>query len=77
MLQTTKMRVCWDIGSAPCSFVDVKRRFTGAYNSIIALLSQAAHTSETSVCFNETTRSYYPRNCPHTRRRENVETLAN
>jgi hypothetical protein len=49
-------RVFW--GVAPCSHVEVDRRFRGAYCPIIALIMEAVRTSETSVNFNVTTRRY-------------------
>jgi hypothetical protein len=48
-----KTTAFWDV--APCSLVEVDRRF-GA----ITLMMDVAGTSETSVYFNETTRSYIP-----------------
>jgi hypothetical protein len=44
-----KVSVFWDV--APCSHVEVDRRF-------IALMMEAVRTSETSVNFNVTTRRY-------------------
>jgi hypothetical protein len=42
-------------------------------NAIITLMMDAAHTSETSVYFNETTRRYIPEGYHlHIRRRENL-----
>jgi hypothetical protein len=52
-----KMAVFWVV--APCSLVEVYRRFEGTC-SIIALMIQAASTSETSVNFYQTTRLYKP-----------------
>jgi hypothetical protein len=52
-----KMRVFWDI--APCSLDDLDRRF----RQFIVLMMQVVRISETSVCFNETTRRYIPENC--------------
>jgi hypothetical protein len=46
-----KFRIFWDV--APCSHVEVDRRY-------IALMMEAVRTSETSVNFNETTRRYIP-----------------
>jgi hypothetical protein len=58
-----KMAVFWDI--APCSLVEVDRRFKGRYclhqqgdESFIALMMETVRTSETSVYFNETARRY-------------------
>jgi hypothetical protein len=48
----------WDM--APCSFVEVIRRFRGAYVYIIMEMMDAECTCETSVSFNETTRHYIP-----------------
>jgi hypothetical protein len=50
-----KMTAFWN--TAPCSLVEVDRRFRGAY-----CLHQG--TSETFVYFNETTRSCIPESCP-------------
>jgi hypothetical protein len=47
-----KMTVFWDF--APCSLVEIDRRFRGA------LMMEAASTSETSVNFYETTRRNIP-----------------
>jgi hypothetical protein len=70
-----KFRVFWDV--APCSHVE-DRRFRGAYclrhEGIIIALMEAVRTSETSVCFKETTRRYIPEGCYfHTRRRLNLK----
>jgi hypothetical protein len=46
-----KFTVSWDV--APCSQVEVGRRF-------IAVMMEAVRTSETSVIFNVTTRCYIP-----------------
>jgi hypothetical protein len=51
-----KMSASWDI--APCSLVEVYRRFRGAY-CLLALIIEA-HTSETSVYFNKITRRCIP-----------------
>jgi hypothetical protein len=55
-----KFRVFWDV--APCSHVEVVRRFCGAYylHHQSALMMEAVSTSETSVNFNVTTRHYIP-----------------
>jgi hypothetical protein len=38
------------------------------------MVMEAVRTSETSVCFNDTTRRYIPEGCHfHTRRRENLK----
>jgi hypothetical protein len=70
-----KFRVFWDV--APCSHVEDDRGFRGAYclrhEGIIALMV-AVRTSETSVCFKETTRRYIPEGCYfYTRRRLNLK----
>jgi hypothetical protein len=44
-----KFRVLWDV--LPCSQIDVDRRF----RAMIALIMEAARTSETSVYFNGST----------------------
>jgi hypothetical protein len=66
------MTVLWDV--APCSLVDIYRRFRGVYclHHQGDLMMEAVITSETSIIFYETTR----RNIPEdghldTRRREN------
>jgi hypothetical protein len=55
-----KLRVFWDI--APCSHVEVDRRFRGAYclHHQWALMMETVHTSETSVNFNASTKRYIP-----------------
>jgi hypothetical protein len=56
-----KFRVFWDV--APCSQVDVDRRFRGAYclhHQGVALIMEAVCTSETSININLTTRHYIP-----------------
>jgi hypothetical protein len=61
-----KIRAVWDI--TPCSPVVVDRRFRGAdclHNQddvFITRLLEAVRTSETSVCYNETTRRNRPEN---------------
>jgi hypothetical protein len=49
-----KMAVFWVV--APCSLVEVYKRFRGR----IALMMEAAGTSETLVNFYQTTRRYNP-----------------
>jgi hypothetical protein len=49
-----KMTVFWDL--APCSLVEVYRRFS----AIVALMMEAASTSETSVNFYQTARRNNP-----------------
>jgi hypothetical protein len=69
-----KSRVFWDV--APCSHVELDRRFRGAsftwtvdsyitcypftHDLFIALMMEAVRISETSVHFNVTTRRYIP-----------------
>jgi hypothetical protein len=60
-----KMAVSWDV--APCSLVEVYRRFRDAgclhhQGPIIALMMNAVSTSETSVKFYQTTRRNIPQN---------------
>jgi hypothetical protein len=54
--QSSQMTAFWD--TAPCSLVEVDRRFRGAYclHRITALMMVAVRISKTSVYFNETTR---------------------
>jgi hypothetical protein len=55
------MTVFWDVAS--CCLVEIYRRFRGVAASIIgviALIMEAASTSETSVNFYQTTRRYIP-----------------
>jgi hypothetical protein len=53
----------WDV--APCSHVEVDRRFRGVYASIIRTIN-----------FNVTTRRYIPEDSKlHTRRRENLKSM--
>jgi len=67
----TKMTGFRDI--APC-IVEVDRRFRGAYSDFIALMMASVRTSETSVCFNETTRHSISENCHlHARRHDNLK----
>jgi hypothetical protein len=52
-----KMAVFWAV--APCSLVEVYRRFIGAcspFIKAIAVMMETASTSETSVSFYQTTR---------------------
>jgi hypothetical protein len=69
------MTVFWDV--APCSLVEIDRRFRGVTASItkaIALMMEAASTSETSVNFYQTTRRNNPEDSHlHTHRRENLK----
>jgi hypothetical protein len=52
----------WDI--APCSLVEIDRCFRGEYCfHHRSDMTEALHTSETSVYFNETTRRYIPESC--------------
>jgi hypothetical protein len=62
-----KFKVFWDV--APCSHVEVDRRFRGGYwiyhnwdesSWIIFLMMEAVRTYETSVNFNVTTQWYIP-----------------
>jgi hypothetical protein len=67
-----KFRVFWDI--APCSHVEVDRRFGGAYCLHHRPDDGRRHTSETSVNFNATTLRYISEDSKlHTRRRENLK----
>jgi hypothetical protein len=62
------MAVFWVV--APCILVEVYRRFS----LLIALMTEAESTSETSVNFYQTTRRYNPEDSHlHTRRRENLK----
>jgi hypothetical protein len=71
--------VVWDV--APCRLVEVDRRDACCLHHqgddglvIIALMMDAANTSETSVNFYQTTRRNIPEDCHlHTRRCENVK----
>jgi hypothetical protein len=72
------MAVFWVV--APCSLVEVYQRFRGTCclhhqgASIIALMMEAACTSETLVNFYQTTRRYNPEDSHlHIRRRENLK----
>jgi hypothetical protein len=63
-----RFRVFWDV--APRSHVEDDPCFRDAYYPI-ALMMEAVRTSETSVSFNVTTRSYIPENSKvYIRRRE-------
>jgi hypothetical protein len=54
-----KFKVFWDV--APCSHVEVDRRFKMRTASIIrVMMMESVRTSETSVNFNLTTRLYIP-----------------
>jgi hypothetical protein len=65
-----KMAVFWVV--EPCSLVEVYRRYRGA----IALIMEAASTSETSLNFYQTTRRYNPKDSHlHIRRCENLRSL--
>jgi hypothetical protein len=57
--ESMKMTPFWDI--APCSLVEVGRRFRGAY--CLQYCPDVRRTSETSVNFNETTWPYIPNSC--------------
>jgi hypothetical protein len=66
------MAVFWDV--APCSLVEVCRRFRGTCCLHQQAIKEAASTSETSVKFYQTTRHYKPEDSLlHTRRRENFK----
>jgi hypothetical protein len=63
-----KMAVFWIV--VPCSLVEVFRRFRG----LIALMMEAANTSEMSVNICQTTQRNNPEDSHlHTRRRENLK----
>jgi hypothetical protein len=72
-----KIRAFWD--EAPCSLVEIERRFRGAYCLHLqddeCLTMVAIRTTETSVYSNETTRRYIPEGSNlHTPRRcENLK----
>jgi hypothetical protein len=53
---STKMAVFWDV--APCSLVEIYQRFRGHRSRAIALMMEAASTSETLVNFYQTTRRH-------------------
>jgi hypothetical protein len=61
--------------AAPCSLVEVCRRFRGTIiRVIIAMMTEVASTSETSVNFYQITRRYNPEDGHlHTHRRENLK----
>jgi hypothetical protein len=64
------MTVFWDV---PCSLVDIDRRFRGAY-SLIALMTEAASSSETLVDIYQTKRRNNPEDSYlRTRHRENLK----
>jgi hypothetical protein len=64
-----KFRVFRDI--LPCSQIDVDRRFRGEW---LDLMMEVAHTTETSVDIDLTTRQYIPEKSElHTRRSENIK----
>jgi hypothetical protein len=63
-LTLMKITVFWDV--APCSMVEVYRRFTGVY----CLHHQG---DETSVYLYQTTRRNIPEDSLHTRRHENMK----
>jgi hypothetical protein len=68
----SKMRTFSD--TAPCSIVGVDRRFRGAYCLQQPGDDDEVRTSETSVCYNETTRRYIGEGSNlHTRRRKNLK----
>jgi hypothetical protein len=58
----TKMTVFWVV--EPCSLVEVYQRFRGPWclqsSRLIALMMEAARTSEKLVNFYQTTRRYHP-----------------
>jgi hypothetical protein len=65
------MTVFWDV--APCSLVEIDRRFTGAY-CLHYEGDEAVSTSETLINFYETTRCNIPEDSHHhTRSRENLK----
>jgi hypothetical protein len=68
------MAVFWV--SAPCSLVEVYRRFRGAscLHQLIVLMMEAASTSETLINFCQTARCYNPEDSHlHTRCHENLK----
>jgi hypothetical protein len=70
----TKMVVFWVV--APCSLVEVYRRFRGpcCLHRQIALMLEAERTSETLVNFYKTTQRYNPEDSHHhAYRRENLK----
>jgi hypothetical protein len=67
-----KTTVFWDV--APCSLVEIFRRFRGACCLHHLGDEKAAGTSETSVDFYQSTRHNIPEDSHlHTRRRENLK----
>jgi hypothetical protein len=65
-----KMTAFWDMAS--CSIAEIDRPFRGTY-CLHNQGDEAVRTSETSVCFNETTQCYVAEGCNvHTRRRQNL-----
>jgi hypothetical protein len=71
------MAVSWVV--APCSLVGVYQLFRGpcCLHHHIALIMEAARTSETLVNFYQTTRRYNPEDSHlHTHRRENLKSYA-
>jgi hypothetical protein len=69
-----KMAVFWVV--VPCSLVEVYQRFRGpcCSHEIIALMMEAARTSEKLVNFYQTTRRYNPEDSHlRTHRRENLK----
>jgi hypothetical protein len=73
------MAVFWDL--APCSVVEIDRRFRGTYylhHQAMTLIMEAESTSETSINFYETTRRKFQEdNHLHTRSRENLKSHRN
>jgi hypothetical protein len=68
----TKMAVFWVV--APCSLVEGYRRFKNACCLLIALMLEAARTSETLVNFYQTTRRCNPEDSHlRTHHRENLK----
>jgi hypothetical protein len=59
MAANMKMTDFWDV--APCSLVEICRRFRGPYYFFIALNIKAIRTSETSVNLHQTTRRNNPK----------------
>jgi hypothetical protein len=76
-LETKKMTVFWYV--APCSLLEIDRRFRGAYcfhhqGDKIALMIEAVNTSKTLANLYETTRCNIPEDGNfHTRRHENLK----
>jgi hypothetical protein len=66
------MAVFWVV--APCSLVDVSEDLAASIIRAIALMMEAARTSETLVIFYQTTRRYKPEDSHlRTHRRENLK----